>query len=80
MNKSLQVFYFTNPNLEKDTLNAKGVISIYKDIAIVARSERQARSLYSWKLPNEEYVLVRSVELSKHWQVPFGQYPNDNQA
>lgn len=80
MSDTLKVFYFTNPNLSGDILNDKGNPTVYKDVAIIARTEKQARSLYKWKLPNEEYCFIKSIELSKNWQVPLGFFPNDQQV
>lgn len=58
------LYCFNDLNMEEDLVNNNGKITRYKETAIIAISEEDARSL--GKL-DSEYSLSRIEELGKDW-------------
>ena len=73
----LKLFKFINNHILDDLVDDKGKVIAYKKIAIIARSENHARSIYQWKLPNDEYNVVAEQLLNKDWDLPVGKYFQD---
>lgn len=74
----LKVYEFNNESIDSDILNEAGKVMVHKRISIIARSENHARSIYKWKHPSDEYLLVRALELNRDWDVPVGGFFRDN--
>lgn len=75
---SLGVFVFHNPLINGDVIDDSGKIVAYQNVSVIARSEKHARAIYKWKLPNDEYILANVYKLNTDWQVPLGQFFQDH--
>lgn len=62
-----QLYKFVNPSMEGDIVDAKGKITVYKEIYVIENSEEKARISYGEKKGplSEDWKLVSTTELNK---------------